>query len=469
MIKLFILILFLFPKIFLGLTIGDDGKISNSSEKSSNSKSGLYGKSYETINWGNTEEHGRDIKKKWSQDVENDFTRINGFSHRFELRAKECAGADCSRGSYKGSWGRTEAYLNNPMDDQHAGEIGENWYAWSFYIDDSDLSSFTDEHLIQFGQFKQSFTYPIIEEYSHCETENDSYAGVTFMFKLKPDHKGLGVSREYCNEKGLHKLVSKYNSVIDKENLFNKWHDIILHVKWGEDGFMKLFVNGDLQYSEIGYISEVVYSSKEKLYDSPVFRYGIYSGNRPKEYSGKLVAYYDGISRAQKCTDSEFSNLLNELGYNCDDLGDKDGFVINGEPRCLNCKFNISDYTSISADKNFEDGPYRIEWYWLELNDEGNVIKNTNLGFDEVIVKNGNLSFSNFFPVQDIRKKNREKIDFKAQDGLFSVVGNLDLASDHTEQVIMVGPSEKNEEGHYYIDGFWTELEKIGILFKRLN
>ena len=91
------------------------------------------------------------------------------------------------------------------------------------------------------------------------------------------------------------------------------------------------------------------------------------------------------------------------------------------------------------------------------------------MGFDEVIVKNGNLSFSNFFSVQDIRKKNREKIDFKAQDGLFSVVGNLDLASDHTEQVIMVGPSEKNEEGHYYIDGFWTELEKIGILFKRLN
>ena len=34
MIKLFILILFLFPKILLGLTIGDDGKISSSSEES---------------------------------------------------------------------------------------------------------------------------------------------------------------------------------------------------------------------------------------------------------------------------------------------------------------------------------------------------------------------------------------------------------------------------------------------------
>ena len=120
-------------------------------------KNGESGKSYETINWGDTEVHGRDINKKWSQDVENEFSRINGFSHRFELRAKECAGDDCSRGSYKGSWGRTEAYLNNPLDNQHAGEIGENWYAWSFLIDNSELtySSIShkevDNHLIQFG------------------------------------------------------------------------------------------------------------------------------------------------------------------------------------------------------------------------------------------------------------------------------------------------------------------------------
>ena len=467
--KTLIILLLLVPSLSWGLTFKDGKQVDGSSSSSTMLKNGKSGKSYETIDWGTTEVHGRDIKKEWSQDVQNDFTRVSDFSHRFELRAKECAKEDCSRGSYKGSWGRTEAYLNNPLDNKHDGEIGENWYAWSFYIDDSDLSSFTDDHLIQFGQFKQSFTYPIIEEYSHCETENDDYAGVTFMFKLKPNHKGLGVSREYCNEKGLYKLVSKYNPVIDKKDLFNNWHDIILHVKWGEDGFMKLFVNGDLQYSEIGFISEVVYSSKEKKYDAPVFRYGIYSGNRPKEYSGKLVAYYDGIARARNCTDNKFSNLLNELGYNCNELGDKDGFVINGEPRCLNCKLDLSDYASLASDKDFEDGKYKIEWYWIDLGDDGEIIRNYKLGFDEVLVKNGNLSFINLNSVEDIRKKNREKIDFTAQDGLFSVVGNLDLASDTTEQVTMVGPSEKNEDGNYYIDGFWSDREKIGILFKPLN
>ena len=37
MIKLFILILFLFPKILFGFTVSDDGKISNSSEVSASS------------------------------------------------------------------------------------------------------------------------------------------------------------------------------------------------------------------------------------------------------------------------------------------------------------------------------------------------------------------------------------------------------------------------------------------------
>ena len=467
--KLIITLLLLIPSLSWGLTFKDGKQVDGSSSTSTISKNGQSGKSYKTINWGNTEEHERDIKKEWSQDVVNDFTRISDFSHRFELRAKECGGADCSRGSYKGSYGRTEAYLNNPLDNQHAGEIGENWYAWSFYLDDSDLSSFTGKHMIQLGQFKQSFTNPIIEKYSHCETERDDFAGVTFMFQLQPDYEGLGVSREYCNEKGFYRLESKSNVVIDKSNLFNKWHDIILHVKWGEDGFMKLFVNGDLQYSEIGYISEMLYVPREKQYSSPTFRYGIYKNNIPKTYSGKLVAFYDGIARAKKCTDQKFSNLLNELGYSCNDLDDKNGFVINGEPRCLNCKFNLSDYASLASDKDFEDGPYNLSWYWLELNNKGNIIRNDYLGFDYVIIKNGNLSFTNFFPVNDISKENREKIDFTAQDGLFSVVGNLDLASDNTAQVTMVGPSEKNEDGNYYIDGFWSDREKIGILFKPLN
>ena len=121
--KLIITLLLLIPSLSWGLTFKDGKQVDGSSSTSTISKNGQSGKSYKTINWGNTEEHERDIKKEWSQDVVNDFTRISDFSHRFELRAKECGGADCSRGSYKGSYGRTEAYLNNPLDNQHAGEL----------------------------------------------------------------------------------------------------------------------------------------------------------------------------------------------------------------------------------------------------------------------------------------------------------------------------------------------------------
>jgi len=467
--KTLLILLLLIPSLSWGLTFKDGKQVDGSSSSSTILKNGQSGMSYKTINWGDTSIHGRDSNKEWSQDVKNEFTRIGEFSHRFELRAKDCGGDDCSRGSYEGEYGRTEAGLHYQSSNQHRGEYGENWYAWSFYLDDSELKPFIDEHMFSLGQFKQMYTDEVKKKYSHCDTANDSYNGVTLMFKYKPDHGGLGVSREYCNEKGSYKLVSKYNVVIDKSDLFNKWHDIIFNIKWGDNGYIKLFINGDLQYSETGYISPQVYVSKKKMYDSPTFRYGVYSNNVPKEYTGKLVAWFDGLARGRKCTDKTFSKLLNELGYDCDNLADKDGFVINGEPRCLNCKLELSDFASLASDEDFEDGNYKIEWYWIQLGGDGEIKRNDKLGFDEVIVKDGNLSFTKFSSIKDIRKENRKKIDFKAKDGLILIEGDLDLASTDTVKVNMIAPSEKDENGNYYIEGFWSDGEKIGILFKPLS
>ena len=117
------------------------------------------------------------------------------------------------------------------------------------------------------------------------------------------------------------------------------------------------------------------------------------------------MAWFDGIARVKKCTDNEFSNLLNELGYNCNDLNDKDGLVINGEPRCLNCKLKLSEYTSMASDENFEEGNYKIEWYRIRVNKYGENTENSMLGFDEVIVKNGNLSFTKFSSIKSINKE----------------------------------------------------------------
>ena len=90
--KIFFTLLLLIPSLSWGLTFKDGKQVDGSSSTSTISKNGQSGKSYKTINWGNTEEHGSDSKKKWSQDVKNEFTRITNFSHRFELRAKDCGG-----------------------------------------------------------------------------------------------------------------------------------------------------------------------------------------------------------------------------------------------------------------------------------------------------------------------------------------------------------------------------------------
>ena len=46
---------------------------------------------------------------------------------------------------------------------------------------------------------------------------------------------------------------------------------------------------------------------------------------------------------------------------------------------------------SLSWGLTFKDGKHKIEWYWIDLGDDGEIIRNYKLGFDEVLVKNGNL------------------------------------------------------------------------------
>ena len=70
-----------------------------------------------------------------------------------------------------------------------------------------------------------------------------------------------------------------------------------------------------------------IYSYNGKSY-GPSFRYGIYQNNAPKGFNGKITAWYDGIARAKKCTNKIFSEMLSDLGYSCDSLGDKDNQVI---------------------------------------------------------------------------------------------------------------------------------------------
>jgi len=300
--KNFLTLLLLIPSLSWGLTF----------------KNGEQEGSYKGIGWPTIEKHGLDAGKDWSQSVDTEFSRLGKTSHKFEFRALDCKDFDCGRGDFKGSFGRTETYIDKK-------ESGENWYAWSFFIDNSELTYSStsnkeiDNHLIQFGQMKLGNEN---EVFSHCR-ENGSEN--VFILQYKKRNKGLAINRTHCTKKTV--LEADDTAVVIPENiLFNQWHDIVVHAHWGNKGFLKFYINGDLKYVEEGFITNT-YSYKGKS-GGPSFRYGIYQNNAPKSFNGKITAWYDGIARAKKCTDKNFSKMLNELGYSCDSLADKDNQVI---------------------------------------------------------------------------------------------------------------------------------------------
>ena len=304
MLKTLIIILILIPNLLISLTFKDGKQIG-----------------YNTIGFPSSEPHGLDAGKLWSQSLDKNFTRYGEISKKFEYRAKDCKAFDCERGEYKGAFGRTEVFINTK-------ERGENWYAWSFFIDNSKLTygSFSkndkrfENHLIQFSQMKLSYQHKIFPQ---CKNRGGE---MVFIFQYKPKIKGLAISRERCKKDGLYENNTKDDILIQEKNLFNQWHDFILHAKWGEKGFFKLYVNGDLTYIEEGHITNT-YKYNNKLY-GPSFRYGIYQNNAPKEFDGKIIAWYDGIAKAKQCTSYKFSELLKKLGYSCEKLGDLDNRVI---------------------------------------------------------------------------------------------------------------------------------------------
>ena len=135
---------------------------------------------------------------------------------------------------------------------------------------------------------------------------------------------------------------------------------------------------------------------------------------------------------------------------------------------------NKSKYSSIASNEKFEDGDYELMWYWKIYDDDGKLEEDKYLGSDQATIKNGLLTFTklnkSFEMENDIQSKNREKINFKLEDGLILISANLDLASDgQTEPMAIVGSTSKDKDGNYYAEGVWVDNENIAIVFKMKN
>ena len=211
------------------------------------------------------------------------------------------------------------------------------------------------------------------------------------------------------------------------------------------------------------------------------YKYGLYTKSKGHE----MAVAYDELSLARSCDKLNIENL----GYNCNELtkqtAPKALAVVDIEwDYSNNTKVSIannsqvlidkSKYQSIASNENFEDGDYELMWHWKIYDDDGKLEEDKYLGSDQATIKNGLLTFTklnkSFEMENDIQSKNREKLNFKLEDGLILISANLDLASDgQTEPMAIVGSTSKDKDGNYYAEGVWVDNENIAIVFKMKN
>ena len=281
------------------------------------------------------EMHGWQSNRPWALQYSKDIVRDGKYSIKFEKRENDCGPSksegDCVRTS--ANWiGRSEIMINN---NNHVGEIGNNWYSWSIYMPkESDLP--LNEGFVIMGQFKTHTKHlKVSRQYViGGKNGNDVIGGkkgndphcpelsLTFYLSaigLMSDRQGV----EYCNpwDNVSHKHF--FQKLIDIKDMKGQWHDIVFNTNWTDDpnsGFIKIWVNGELKLDYSGKTVSKMKTINGKKH-GPILRFGVYS----QKWKGTTIVYYDRITRANKCEDMK----LETLGYSCNDLVSKSYVPVN--------------------------------------------------------------------------------------------------------------------------------------------
>ena len=506
MIKLFILILFLFPKIFLGLTIGDDGKISNSSEETtSNFTSGDNDDVFLLKNAGlsnqdttlnipsGSELNKKNLKNRYSTyknimkkldynilSVITDDTRYGETALIFRL-GKDCIGikGDCER--LEGAYTRAEF---SPID--YYGRFKDNvWTSYSIKIV-SEPEEWSPEFVaIQQWHTRNEFTPPMfmfgVRKEFGLVMRSEASMGLQVFDDSNTNCIGDRFGgKSYCQVRDFELLALEWN-----EFKKGKWIDVVQNINFDdnpEKGYFKVWINGNLIIDHSGTTNwtklKGFNTNEDLVWD---YKYGLYTKSKGHE----MAVAYDELNLARSCEKLNIENL----GYNCIELTKQTAptslAVVDIEwDYSNNTKVSVannsqvlidkSKYEDIASNENFEDGDYELMWHWKIYDDDGKLEEDRYLGSDQATIKNGLLTFTKLnksFEIEnDIQSKNREKINFKSEDGLILISANLDLASDgQTEPMAIVGSSSKDKDGNYYAEGTWADNENIAIVFKLKN
>jgi len=229
--------------------------------------------------------------------------RLGEQSIRFEVRRGDCGVSpggynDCANGSERHELIAEENSLKSVT-----------WHTYSiFLLEDFPPFGFSHVTMGQFhsdGDGKPGFNWNIspnggyeVQRRTACNLPKGQYK------KLVGKKKPTGCSDSWP--------TNNKQELINKNDLFGKWNDIVFNAKWSskQNGFLKMWINGKLAYHYIG--------SNLTPKENEGFQLGIYRGttsSSPKEAT--QVAYYDEIRYAKK---SCKKLKLEDLGYSCSDL-----------------------------------------------------------------------------------------------------------------------------------------------------
>ena len=297
--------------------------------------------------------------------------------------------------------------------------------------------------------------------------------------KVVKDDNPYCSAGKYCVNRELELLALEWNEIKKGE-----WIDVIQNINFDDDpekGYAKVWINGNLI---IDYKGSTRWNRPPSIpIENLAWTYsiGIYS----KSTGHEMAVAYDEVSVSTSCEKLKIENL----GYDCNELIKQSApkaFAVTDIERDHIDKQKIivsdkslkyidkSKYSSIASNENFEDGDYELMWYWKTYDDEGKLEYEQYLGIDQVIIKNGFLTYAkkNLSMEYSIKWKNRKNIYFKTEDGLILISANLDLSSDgNTESMEIVGPTSRDINGSYYAEGFWGDSpnEAIGMKFKPIS
>ena len=189
-------------------------------------------------------------------------------SIRFEVRDGDC-GKD-EEGGWSDCKGDRERH--ELSGGSRAMTKGEYWFSWSLYFPEEHQNLWPLSN--NYGQFHQKKGPPV------------------FMFK---ELKG-----GYSVVRTIGDVDYDERRLIRNDNMKNKWHDILINVKWSkkDDGFFKVWVNDKLKYDYKGPTKTLSY-----VYE----KIGVYSTGITRYINHKNIDVIEKCFEEKGNTDAEYT------------------------------------------------------------------------------------------------------------------------------------------------------------------